>query len=541
MARQSEVLWQPPAAWGPECFIFFTGAATLSLEVLASRIMTPYFGVSLYIWAGILSITLIFLATGYYLGGRLTAGRPPQSLLVFFLLAPLLAALVLLGAALTYPFIFPLLARGNLIVASFLGGTLLLALPLILLSAMNPLLIALDRRDRPEGDSGAGRVFFISTIGSVAGVIVTAFLIIPHLTNFRALLGISIGLCVASGLTTWLARGVPGVDRSKIMLICCLVAMLGLLFQWGFRGYLRLLAISSGLDQSWEVLADYPSVFGQIKVVAVYGGEPRTMTDLMYIQDGIIQNHFNHNAQAVDHTPMMLRLSEIYAPQAKQVGVLGLAAGAIPKELKAAGRLVTVAEINPQALQAAVNYFGYDPQGIDHYWEDARTLVRRRPQAFDLVLVDLFQGDATPEYLLTQEFFQDLRKSLQPGGVVIMNMFFDQEDDRPNERLLATITSVFPQILELRAPSQSGKFLNAYVVAAIGNLAAELAHQEVSKLPPNDNDAFTLQSARLLRRQDLAHLDPVTDEHNIYPYLLARNHLRARSALSRLPHHLLVN
>ena len=45
-----------------EALIFATGAVTLSLEVLASRIMTPYFGVSLYIWAGILSITLAFLA-----------------------------------------------------------------------------------------------------------------------------------------------------------------------------------------------------------------------------------------------------------------------------------------------------------------------------------------------------------------------------------------------------------------------------------------------------------------------------------------------
>ena len=51
-----------------EAFIFVTGAVTLSLEVLASRIMTPYFGVSLFIWSGILSITLTFLAAGYYFG-----------------------------------------------------------------------------------------------------------------------------------------------------------------------------------------------------------------------------------------------------------------------------------------------------------------------------------------------------------------------------------------------------------------------------------------------------------------------------------------
>ena len=415
VAGQEEAESHMPTPWGLEFLIFFTGAATLSLEVLASRIMTPYFGVSLYIWAGILAITLIFLATGYYLGGRLTIGRRPQSLLMLYLLAPLIAALVLLGAAFMYPLIFPLLARGNLIVASFLGGAMLLALPLILLSAMNPLLIALDRSHRPEGDSGAGRVFFISTIGSVAGVILTAFLIIPNLTNFRAVLGLSLGLCLATLWTIWQARRLPRLDRHKLMLMCCLVALVGVLLQWGHRGYVRLLAVGSGFDQ-WEVLAEYPSVFGNLKVVAVHGGAPRAVTDLMYVQDGIVQNHFDGKGQAMDHTPMMLRLADIFAPEAKQAGVLGLAAGAIPRQLKATGMQVMVAEINPRALQAATNFFGYDPQGIEHHWEDARTLVRRRPRAFDLVLVDLFQGDATPEYLLTREFFARSQKLLTTRG-----------------------------------------------------------------------------------------------------------------------------
>ena len=541
-AGQEEAESHTPTPRGLEFLIFFTGAATLSLEVLASRIMTPYFGVSLYIWAGILAITLIFLALGYYLGGRLTIGRRPQSLLTLYLLAPLIAALFLLGAALIYPLIFPLLAYGNLIVASFVGGAMLLAFPLILLSAMNPLLIALDRSHRPEGDSGAGRVFFISTIGSVAGVILTAFLIIPNVTNFRGVLGISLGLCLATGWTTWRAKGLPRPDRNRMMLLCFLLALVGLLAQWGHRGYVRLLAVGSGFGQQWQVLAEYPSVFGNLKVVAVSGGEPRVVTDLMYVQDGIVQNHFDGNGQAVDHTPMMLRLADIFAPEAKQAGVLGLAAGAIPRQLKATGMQVMVAEINPRALQAATNFFGYDPRGIEHHWEDARTLVRRRPRAFDLVMVDLFQGDATPEYLLTREFFADLSNSLRPGGTVIMNMFFDPVDDYPNQRLLATITAVFPQILEFRAPSRTGKFLNAYVVAKLGALSPELAHQAANQLPPDaDDERDTLTSARLVSRESLAHLAPVTDEHNIFPYLLARSHVRTRSVLSKLPLHLLIN
>ena len=53
--------------------LFVSGASILALELLASRIMTPYFGVSLYIWTGILSITLLALALGYWAGGRLAA------------------------------------------------------------------------------------------------------------------------------------------------------------------------------------------------------------------------------------------------------------------------------------------------------------------------------------------------------------------------------------------------------------------------------------------------------------------------------------
>ena len=73
---------QPPRLKQYEALIFITGAVTLSLEVLASRIMTPYFGVSLYIWAGILSITLIFLALGYQLGGQISQRREKDSLTV---------------------------------------------------------------------------------------------------------------------------------------------------------------------------------------------------------------------------------------------------------------------------------------------------------------------------------------------------------------------------------------------------------------------------------------------------------------------------
>ena len=139
--------------------IFITGAATLALEVLASRILTPYFGVSLYIWTGILSVTLTFLAVGYFLGGRVARRLQGSALSAAFFAAPPASAIVIVLACLVYPWLFPLLARMDLALGSVLAATLLLAAPLIVLSAMNAVLVALGReaqREGRKGDGGAG-------------------------------------------------------------------------------------------------------------------------------------------------------------------------------------------------------------------------------------------------------------------------------------------------------------------------------------------------------------------------------------------------
>ncbi|MGH8623064.1 MAG: fused MFS/spermidine synthase, partial [Burkholderiales bacterium] len=87
--------------------LFLSGAAVLALELLASRIMTPYFGVSLYIWTGILSITLVALALGYFAGGRLAVGRRSAGnaarLTLLFALMPAVASLAIAAACLGYP------------------------------------------------------------------------------------------------------------------------------------------------------------------------------------------------------------------------------------------------------------------------------------------------------------------------------------------------------------------------------------------------------------------------------------------------------
>lgn len=524
-----------------EALIFLTGAVTLALEVLASRIMTPYFGVSLYIWAGILSITLIFLALGYQWGGLISRSRGKDALQFLLLAAPVAGALAIVLATAVYPLIFPQLATINLILASFLGGTILLALPLVVLSAMNPLLIAYARDARVGGDGGAGRIFFISTVGSVAGVLLTAFLIIPHLTNFRALLWLSLGLGLAAGGLAGLTREIPGPRKRLLLGGCVLVALLSSGLLAAQRPYFKLLAGMSDIGKNFEVLAEYTSVFGNIKVLAVHPENRDRQPGTAYLQDGIVQNMVLADGTVIDHTAFMLRLCGAYGPKAENALVLGMAAGVMPRNLQRQGLKVTAVEINPNSLQAAQEFFDFDPRQIEVHIEDARTFVRRHPGTYDLVVSDLFHGDCTPDYLLTLEFFRELQACLRPHGVVIINTYFDPNNETANETIMATVAAAFPHALELRSPSSAGLVSSACMVASNLPLDPQVAIKLADSGPMPPKDYQTLKAARLIDRGRLASVQPVTDDHNIFSILFASSQLRYRSQFNQLPPNLLVN
>jgi spermidine synthase len=459
--------------------------------------------------------------------------------------APVTAALALVVATALYPLAFPWLASFNLIAASFLGGTLLLGLPLVVLSAMNPLLIALERRPPAEGDSGAGRVFFISTMGSVAGVLVTAFVLIPNLTNFRALIFMSAGLCCLAGGLSYLNREIPGRRQRRLLLTCLLGLLLAAALLAGQRSYFQLLAHMSGLGKETRLLAEYTSVFGNIKVVRAPetpGGA--TGKELpIYLQDGLAQNFMTPEGEARDHTVVLARLAAAYGSGARRALVLGLGAGLLPRYLEQQGLKVAAVEIDANSLKAASEFFGFDPQKIDCYLEDARTFVRRHHHSYDLVIVDLFHGDSTPDYLLTVEFFRQVRACLRPGGLVLMNTYFDPANEPPNRTLLATVAAAFPHVLELRSADIKDLVGNLYLVTADRPLdpeaARELADREADSLAPDDYQ--TLKSARKLEARDLNNATPVSDDHNIFSVLFAGSQLRYRSRFNRLLFHLLVN
>lgn len=186
--------------------VFITGMAVLIVEVLAIRLLSPYFGTSMFVLSSVLTVVLAALALGYFWGGRL-ADRYPHPL-------PLYGILAIGGFAIAFSYAL------SSIVIPFLSalvpityGPLLLSIvfffiPAFLLGTDSPYVIKLLTKDADPATAGAitGNTFFWSTVGSIVGSLSAGFFFIPLVGIEATLLGVacvlSIGAAGAAHLLT---------------------------------------------------------------------------------------------------------------------------------------------------------------------------------------------------------------------------------------------------------------------------------------------------------------------------------------------------
>ncbi|MBI3043645.1 MAG: fused MFS/spermidine synthase [Betaproteobacteria bacterium] len=526
--------------------LFISGGAVLALELLASRILTPYFGVSLYIWTGILSITLVALALGYWAGGRFASGRGASvgRLAQRFALMPAVAAFAIVASCLVYPHLFPRLAATDLVLGAFAACLVLLFVPLVAASAMNPLLIAivLARANGRTGDAGAGRVFFVSTIGSVAGVLVTAFGLIPYLSNFTAALSVALALAllslaaVAHPPTPLAARGRVGVAAAGAMLAAVLML-------WLADAYLGRMWPASYGGRIWQVEARLGSLFGTVKILrSAPDAEGRFAR--LYFQDGLVQNTVASDGRSLSlYTYALEALAYAYRPKPASALVLGLGAGIVPMRLAGRGVAVEAVEIDPASLVAATRFFGFDASRVRVHLEDARTQLKRCTRRHDVVIVDLFHGDGTPDYLITRDFFSDLKRCLGPGGVAVFNTFADLEHPAAYAHLLATLLTELPYIALYRPERPGQAHINSFIVAGVAALP-EPQPVKLDYVPPQHAETLDDMMTRplTLNRGLLEDGEIVTDARNRAVHDVAESQLIYRRAVvESLPPAFLVN
>lgn len=164
---------------------FAIGAVLMGFEMLGSRYIYPYFGGGIGTWAALISVVLLSLAIGYFTGGYLTQ-RTGAVRTVAWLFGVAAAYLALVPHFADPAMMGILDASGSGAIAQFCAALALTLVPLSLLATLSPVAVAVLAAHGDRSGAVAGWVYGISTVGNIAGVLATTFVLVP-LVGSRAI------------------------------------------------------------------------------------------------------------------------------------------------------------------------------------------------------------------------------------------------------------------------------------------------------------------------------------------------------------------
>src|SRR5215203_4283658 len=445
--------------------VFVVGMGSLGAEIAAVRLLSPYFGASTVIWANTIGVVLVALSVGYWLGGRWADRNPTVNALCrVALLAAGLLALV--------PFVArPLLdlaveALDEVSAGAFLGSLVavlgLVAVPVLLLGTVSPWALRLAVRDVENAGTVAGRLYALSTAGSLVGTLLSALVLIPLVGTRRTFLVFALLIAVVAVLGLLPARRYALAPAAIVVLLLLPVGTLK----------------ASG---DGRVVYEAETEYQYARVIDRDDG--RRVLELnegqayhsIYRPDTVLTNDYWD-----DHLAAPWATGRTQPP--KRVAILGNAAGTTARAygtLFPATRVDGV-EIDGELSEIGEKYFGLTPRPTLHlHTADARPWLRRQSDAsFDAISIDAYRQPYIPFYLTTREFFEEVRDRLAPGGVVVVNVGHPEGEDQLEKVLSATMRESFPHVL--RDPIEQ---TNTQLLASMAPMSADRLRSASPRLP----------------------------------------------------------
>lgn len=407
--------------------VFIAGVGSLATEIAASRLIAPYFGSSTIVWANLIGVVLAALAAGYWLGGRIADRRPEPMLLGWIVVAA--AALVAATPFVARPFLDAVAVglddvSAGTAIGSFFGVLLVFAPPVVLLGMVAPFAVRLAVTDVATAGAVAGRLYAMSTVGSLVGTFVPALVTIPWIGTQRTLLSIAVLLALAGGL----------LAGRRALLVAVAAAGLALLSPG---------AIKAEPGVLWEEESAYQFV----QVLQRPDG-----SRVLHLNEGIAVHSVWRRDDVLTggEWDAPLAVPELVGRPLRRVAILGNAGGTTARAL---GRYYPEADIDGVELDPAVTRVGRrflglgDNERLTVHHADARPFLRSAGGRYDLIVVDAYRQPYVPFYLATREFFGLVRRHLAPQGVVLLNVATVPGDNRLADGVGGTLAAELPQVI----------------------------------------------------------------------------------------------
>lgn len=437
--------------------VFAAGMTTLAVELSASRLLGNVFGTTNIVWANIIGLILVYLAAGYFIGGR-WADRSPSPRTFYRLiiwgaftagLVPVVARPVLRHAAIAVADFDAAVMAG-----SFLSVLVLFSVPVTLLGCISPFAIRLSIADKAEAGRVSGRIYAVSTLGSILGTFLPVLWLIPTIGTARTFLVFSLVLQAVALLGLGLSHGVQGLIRHVWMPVATVV--LGIL---SLRGPIKALR---------GAIFETESAYNYIQVLEIDG------TRYLLLNEGQAQHSVytpgldaTYGKGTWDYflVAPYFNAAPVGISPLERLGLVGLAAGTIAKQYSDVYGPIVIDgwEIDPQIIEVGRELFAMDEPNLNAIVADGRWGLAHSQYRYGVIGVDAYRPPYIPWQLTTKEFFEEVHDHLLSDGVLVINVGRTPDDRRLVDAMVGTIGTVFPTVHVVDVPGTFNSMVYATV------------------------------------------------------------------------------
>lgn len=488
---------------------FIEGGSVMAAELLGAKMLAPYFGSSLYVWATVLAITLGGLAIGYFAGGILSY-RSKNELSLFYVL--IAAAIFTSIMPFTSKMILWLVGSHSLIPSVILSATVILIPPVFMMGMVSPLIIKITTPDLEQAGKTAGAIYAISTVGGILATFAFGFIIIPMFGLTKP--------CIITGIVLGFLPAIILLKNKKIKSI----GMFLLIIVWTFS-----ISNFKSNTSNIKVIHDTEGLLGQIMVLDYprYHDSTVVGTSRWLFVNRISQTMYDSLAEEKNdeekYFTYVYRISEYMdsIPKKSKVLLLGLGGGSVAKMLHEKGFDVEVCELDNRIAHVARTYFHLTPE-VKINIDDARHFIKTCEKKYDVVIFDTFKGEDPPNHVFTMESLQETKKLLNPNGVIFVNSmgYLEGKEGRAMRSIFKTFeTSGFnTKILPTAAnPDQR----NLIFIASMGKILPNTNYAKMETMDMSDAVVLTddlpildILNARAAKRWRILAIQSFNDDYN---------------------------
>lgn len=443
-----------------DIIIFLVNAICMILELVASRVLSPYFGSSNLVWTAVIGIILLSSSIGNYYGGIIADKKEVDKKVKIILLLSC-------GFVFLIPIIQESVIRiittltSNIKIGAIIATMFLFFIPSLLMGLLTPIILKLKLEDIENAGKISGKFYAIATIGGIFGTFLGGFWLIPQFGSVYILFMLALVLAILILFVEF------KFDKILIAIVAIIIIMCSLSMY-----YYSMKNDKSGSKVLSNIIGDKVSYDTEYGRVLIYNGiRNDEMIRVLNIDSGY------ESATYVDEdkcNELIFEYTKLYDLmfdadiEIKNTLLIGGAGYSYPKYYIShyEDKNMDVVEIDGKITEIAKQYFYLDKLIKDYdleknnrlnlITEDGRTYLNQNEKRYDAILNDAFSGNSPAKTLTTVEAVQKIKNSLNENGLYLTNIISSLEGD--NSKFLNAEVNTLKQV-----------FKNVYVIPCIEN------------------------------------------------------------------------